>query len=57
MKALGVLGFFFQIGKRDEQREIRVLMAGRFEFPIELLLDQFPNAIAPRLDDHASTGL
>ena len=31
-------------------------MARRFETSVELLLDQLPNAVSPRLDDHAAAG-
>ena len=53
-KAFRVLGFFFQVGKRDEKRKIGVLVACGFEAAVELLLDEFPNAVAPGLDDHAA---
>ena len=56
-KSLGVLSFLFEIRKRNQQREIRVLVTGLFETHIQLTLDQFPNSIAPWLDHHAPTRL
>ena len=55
-KALGVLGFFFEIGEGDEEGEVGVFMAGGLEAAIEVALDGFPDGKAPRLDDHASSG-
>ena len=56
-KSLGVLSFLFEIRKRNQQREIRVLVTGLFETHIQLTLDQFPNSIAPWLDHHAAARL
>ena len=53
-EALGVFRLLFQIGQRDEQREIGVLVARRFEAPVKLLLDELPDAISPWFDDHAA---
>ena len=55
-KAFGVFGFLFKEGKRDEEREIGVLVAGCLETSVEVTLDGFPNRKAPRLDHHAATG-
>ena len=55
--AFGVLGFLFQIGKRDEEGEVGVLVGGFLEASVVLLLDEFPDAVAPRLDDHATACL
>jgi hypothetical protein len=52
----GMLGFFFEVGEGNEQWEVGVLVACRLEAAVELLLDKFPNAVAPWLDDHAATG-
>ena len=56
-ESFGVFRFFFQVGKRDEQRKIGVLVPGRLEAAVELLLNEFPNPVAPWLDDHAAAGL
>src|SRR5258708_20911634 len=53
-KTFHVLGLFFHVAERDEEREIGVAVSGRFEHCIELLLDIFPNAKAPWLDHHAA---
>ena len=53
-KALDVLRFFFEIAQGNEERKIGVLVTRFFKFAIENALDIFPNAIAPRLDDHAA---
>ena len=55
-KSFRVVRFFFEIGKGNQQREVRVLVPSGLEASVELLLNQFPYAIAPRLDHHASTG-
>ncbi len=39
--------------ERDEEREVGVLVPRRFEAPIEIGLDLFPNGVAVRLDHHA----
>ena len=51
-KALDVLGFLEQQALGNQQREIRVHMAGGLEALVELLLDQFPNGVAVRPNDH-----
>ena len=51
-----VFSFFFEVGEWNQQGEVSVLMAGFLEACIELLLDQFPDAIAPWLDNHAASG-
>ena len=53
-ETLDVLGFLFEIAERDEEREVGVLVAGRLEHLVELRLHLFPDAVAPRLDDHAA---
>jgi len=53
-KAFGVSGFFFEEGKGDQQGEVGVLVSGGFELHIELLLDEFPDTVSPRFDDHAA---
>ena len=53
-KAFDMGGFFFKIADRDEQRKIGVLVAGGLELRIKLVLDVFPETVAPRLDDHAA---
>jgi hypothetical protein len=52
-ESLDVLRLFSEIAYRDEEREIGILVPGVFEHPIELLLDVFPETVAPRLYDHA----
>ncbi len=49
-----VLGLLFEIAERDEKREVGVLVPRHLEHLIELRLHQFPDAVAPRLDDHAA---
>ena len=56
-EALGVLRLLLQIAQRDEQREVGVLVAGGLEHHVELALDVLPDAVAPRLDDHAAAHL
>ncbi len=56
-EALRVLRLLFKIGQRDQQREISVLMPRRLEAAVKLLLDQLPDAVAPRLDHHAAPRL
>ena len=53
-KALDVLGLAHQQAFRDEQRKVGVDVAGRLEPSIERLLDQLPDRIAVRTDDHAA---
>ncbi len=45
---------FFQVADRDEEREIGVPVPRCLEERVELPLDRFPEAVAPRLDDHAA---
>ena len=52
-EALDMLGFLFEIGKRDEQREIAIVVAGRLDPVVEQPLDAFPDAVAPWPDHHA----
>src|SRR5207244_12449529 len=40
-----VLGFFREIAQRDEEREIRVAVAGRAKHRVELTLDIFSDAV------------
>jgi len=53
-EALRVFRLFLQIGKRDQQREVGVLVAGRLEAAVELLLDELPDPVTPWLDHHAA---
>ena len=53
-EALDVLGLLLQEAHRDEQREVRVLVAGGLEHRVEPPLDVLPDGVAPRLDDHAA---
>jgi len=54
-EAFGVFGFFFKVGKGNEEGEVGVLVAGGFETAIKIALDGFPDGKAPRLDHHTST--
>src|SRR5438552_7604613 len=53
-KALNVLGLFVQQRLRDEEREVRVDVAGLLEFGVERLLNQLPDRVAVRPDHHAT---
>ena len=53
-EAFHVLGLLREIAQRDEEREVRVLVPGRLERGIEEALHVLPDAVAPRLDDHAA---
>ena len=53
-EAFDMLRFLLHVTQRNEQREIGVLMPGRFEHRVELPLHVFPDAVAPGLDDHAA---
>jgi hypothetical protein len=46
--------FLLEIGKRDEQRKIAIFVTGRLDAIVQQLLHPFPDAIAPRPDDHAA---
>lgn len=54
-EAFCVLCLFFEVREGDEEGKVCVLVAGGFELPVELLLNEFPNAVAPWFDDHAAT--
>ena len=51
-KALDVLGLALQIALGDQQGEIGVLMAGRLETLIHLLLNDLPDGVTVGPDDH-----
>lgn len=53
-KAFSMLGFLFQVGDGDEQGEVGIGVAGVLEALVQVLLDEFPDGVAPRLDDHAA---
>ena len=53
-EAFDVGRFLLQEGQRNEQREVSVLMARRFEFVIQDALHILPQGITPGLDDHAA---
>jgi hypothetical protein len=53
-EALDVFRFLRQQAFRNEQRKVRVQVAGRLDAHIKGLLDQLPNRIAVRADDHAA---
>ena len=56
-KAFDVFLLFHQQAGRDEEREVRVDVAGGLDPAIERLLDQFPDGIAVRPDRHAALDL
>ena len=47
-EALDVRGFLLQERQRDEQREVRVLVARRLEHVVERALHVLPERVAPR---------
>jgi len=49
-----VLGFLVEQAFRYEQREVRVDVAGGLDPLVEGLLDQLPDGVAVRPDDHAA---
>ena len=53
-KAFDVLGFLCEITQRNEQREISVAVTSGANHRVELALHVFPDAVAPRTNDHAS---
>ena len=53
-ETLDMFGFLLEIGQRDEQREIAVLVPRRLDPVVEKTLDPLPHAIAPGPDDHAA---
>src|SRR5205085_12035754 len=52
-----VLRFFREITQWNEKREVSVAMAGRAEHRVELPLHVFPDAVAPRTNDHAAADI
>jgi hypothetical protein len=50
-----VFGLSGEVTQRNEQREIGIAVSGRPKHRIELALHVFPNSIAPRANDHATT--
>jgi len=54
-EALHVLGFLREKAHRDEQREVRILVARRLEHVVQGALHQLPQAVAVGSDDHAAT--
>ena len=53
-EALDVLGLLLEIGERDEEREIAILVAGRLDSVVEEALDPLPDAVTPGANDHAA---
>ena len=45
------------IADRNKQRKIGVLVARRLDHPVQLVLDIFPDAVAPWLDHHAASDI
>ena len=52
-EALHVGGLLAEVALGDEQREVRVDVAGVFEHAVKHVLHPFPNRKSVRLDDHA----
>ena len=52
-EAVDMLGLLFEIGKRDEERKVAILVPRRLDPVIEQPLYTFPDAVTPRPDDHA----
>ena len=52
-EAFDVVRLTLEIGERDEQGEVGIVVAGGLDPVVEQALDAFPDAVAPRLDDHA----
>ena len=51
-EALHVLGLALQVALRDEQREVRVLVPGLLDPPVQVGLQQLPDPVPVRSDDH-----
>src|SRR5207253_1694440 len=56
-KAFDVLGFLCEITQRNEKGEICVAVSRGAKHGIELALHVFPNAVAPRANNHAAAYL
>src|SRR6266699_1780328 len=53
-ESFDVLGLLREVAHRDEEWEVRVLVAARLNHVIERALHQLPDAVAVRPDDHAA---
>ena len=53
-EAFDMLGLAHDQALGNEQREVRVDVPGLLEAPIEILLNQLPDGVAVRTDDHAA---
>jgi len=53
-EAFDVLGFPWRSNSADEQWEVRITMPSGAKHPVELALQCFPNAVAPRANHHAT---
>ena len=51
-ESLDMLGLALQIALRDQQREVGVGRAGRLDPPVHVRLQQFPDRVPIRSDDH-----
>ena len=56
-ESLDMLFFLHQETSGNEEREVRVDVAGRLEASVECLLDQFPDGVAVGPDRHAALDL
>ena len=55
-EALNVFCLTLQVALRDEQREVRVLVTGLLDAPVQIGLDQLPKPVSVRADDHRALG-
>jgi hypothetical protein len=53
-EALHMFGLLREEAQGNEKRKIAVVIAERLDAAIQLRLDQLPDAVAPRLDDHTA---
>jgi hypothetical protein len=51
---LHMLALLREEAQGNEEREIAVVVAERLDAAVQLRLDQLPDAVAPRLDDHTA---
>ena len=56
-ETLNMFGFLREITQRNEEREIGVAMAGGAKHRVEMMLHVFPDAVAPRANDHATADI
>src|ERR1700730_11229087 len=54
-KSRDVRCLLLKIAERNKQGEINILVTGRLDHQIQLVLDIFPDAVSPWFDDHATS--